>query len=123
MEYPERRDCQVEVKIHDMESSWRPALFYWNGGVPTFAQYGSDITIKVVAWRYPEKNELVGKTLRSKINGNLFYVAELFSEEDPHGRVHKYYKICELGTDKYTAIGKEWFERGYMQNLEICECL
>lgn len=121
MEYPDKSSCRVEVKIHSMESAWRPALFYWNGGVPTFAQYGSDITEKVIAWRYYEKTGLVGKTLRSKINGKLFYVEELFAEEAHNGKDRYYYKICEPGTDKYTAIGKEWFERGYMQNLEICE--
>lgn len=121
MEYPEKSSCHVEVKIHSMESEWRPALFYWNGGVPTFAQYGTDITVKVVAWRYPEKQGLAGKTLRSKINGKLFYVAELFAEKAHDGKGRYYYKICELGTDKHTAIGKEWFEHGIMQNLEIIE--
>lgn len=60
------------------------------------------------------KMNLVGKTLRSKINGALFYVAELFTE---YGR--EFYKVCEPGTSNYTAIERGWFELGYMQNLEM----
>lgn len=60
--------------------------------------------------------DLVGKTLRSKINGVLYYVHELFSEG---GR--EYYKVGEVGTSSYVAIERGWFEFGYMQNLEIVE--
>lgn len=60
--------------------------------------------------------ELVGKTLRSKINVLLYYVAELFTEG---GR--EYYKVAEAGTSHYVAIERGWFEFGYMQNLEIVE--
>lgn len=58
--------------------------------------------------------ELVGKMLKSKINGKLFYVTELFTEND-----QQYYKVCEPGTKNYIAVSKEWFEVGYMLNLEV----
>lgn len=60
--------------------------------------------------------EFVGKMLKSKINGKLFYVAELFTDDISK---KQYYKICEPGTDNYTAVSKEWFEVGLMQNLEV----
>ena len=60
--------------------------------------------------------DLVGKTLKSKINGNMFYVAELFTEHN-----FQYYKICDVASGGYFAVGKEWFEIGYMQNLEIIQ--
>ena len=56
----------------------------------------------------------VGKTLKSKINGCLFYVQELFLENN-----QLYYIIIDLETNQKFAIGKGWFENGYMQNLEI----
>lgn len=58
--------------------------------------------------------KLVGKMLKSKINGKLFYVAESFIENNK-----QYYKVCEPGTKNYIAVSKEWFEIGYMQNLEV----
>lgn len=57
---------------------------------------------------------LVGKTLKSKINGALFIVD---GEFDDAGR--KYYSIIDLASGKHIATGKEWFEKGVMQNLEI----
>lgn len=58
--------------------------------------------------------ELVGKILKSKINGNLFRVADLFTED---GR--QFYTIYDMSDGGYVAIEKGWFEVGYMQNLEI----
>ena len=60
--------------------------------------------------------ELVGKTLKSKINGALLAVTELFEES---GR--QYYTVLDMASGKHIAIGKEWFEKGLMQNLEIAE--
>lgn len=57
---------------------------------------------------------MVGKTLKSKINGKLFVVEELFTES---GRQH--YKIRDLAGGGLFCWGKEWFEKGLMQNLEI----
>lgn len=58
--------------------------------------------------------DLVGKTLKSKINGALFVVEELFTES---GR--QYYNIRDLASGGLSCWGKEWFEKGLMQNLEI----
>lgn len=57
---------------------------------------------------------LVGKTLRSKINGARFYVEELVKENG-----FEYYIILDLESRGRIASGKEWFERGIMQNLEV----
>ena len=60
--------------------------------------------------------DLVGKILKSKINGSIFYVAELYTENKC-----QYYKVYDVASDGYFAVGKEWFEIGYMQNLEIIQ--
>jgi hypothetical protein len=58
--------------------------------------------------------EMVGKTLKSKINGALFLVEEEKVEQGKH-----YYIIRDISSGKVTCWGKEWFEKGLMQNLEI----
>lgn len=58
--------------------------------------------------------KLVGKTLKSKINGALFVVTELFEES---GR--QYYTILDMASGKLFCHGKEWFEKGLMQNFVI----
>ena len=58
--------------------------------------------------------ELIGKTLKSKINGNLFCVDGMFEENG-----EKYYSILDMASGKHYAISKGWFEKGYMLNLEI----
>ena len=60
--------------------------------------------------------DLVGKKLKSKINGALFAVTELFEEDGK-----QYYKILDLASGKSYCWGKGWFEKGLMQNLEIVE--
>ena len=57
---------------------------------------------------------MVGKTLKSKINGALFYVQELKEE---HGE--RYYIIQDVKTGALYTWGKGWFEKGLMQNLEF----
>ena len=57
---------------------------------------------------------MVGRTLKSKINGNLFFVEKLYTED---GR--QYYDIRDLAGGGLYYCGKEWFEKGLMQNLEI----
>lgn len=60
--------------------------------------------------------DLIGKTLKSKINGELFRVAEMFEDNK-----QKYYTVLHMASGKLIVRGKEWFEKGYMQNLEIVE--
>lgn len=57
---------------------------------------------------------MTGKTVKSKINGALFFVEELFEDNKK-----QYYRVIHLASGKPSIIGKEWFEKGYMQNLEI----
>ena len=59
---------------------------------------------------------LTGKTLKSKINGNLFTVEQLKQESNG-----QYYIVRDLQSEKVVAVGKEWFEKGIMQNLEVVE--
>ena len=59
---------------------------------------------------------MVGKILKSKINGNLFYVEDLITEQG-----NQYYIIKDVPTGNTTCWGKGWFEKGLMQNLEIVE--
>lgn len=57
---------------------------------------------------------LVGKTVKSKTNGELFLIEELYTENN-----RQYYIVRHIASGMKTAQGKEWFEKGYMQNLEI----
>lgn len=59
---------------------------------------------------------LIGKTLKSKINGALFFVEELKKEN-----ASEYYIIVDIASGKRFAHGKSWFEKGIMQNLDIAE--
>lgn len=43
---------QAYVIAHTETGNRCKALFYWNGGKPTFASYGTDITESVIAWEY-----------------------------------------------------------------------
>lgn len=58
--------------------------------------------------------EMVGKTLKSKINGALFFVEELNNDSG-----HEYYTVVDVKSGKRNKIGKGWFEHGIMQNLEV----
>ena len=55
----------------------------------------------------------VGKTYKSKINGNLFYVKELFTDCG-----QELYAVVDMGEGKIKHVGKGWFEHGIMKNLE-----
>lgn len=57
---------------------------------------------------------MIGKTLKSKINGNLFYVKELKNDNG-----NEYYIIVDVASGNELASGKKWFDNGIMQNLEI----
>jgi hypothetical protein len=59
---------------------------------------------------------LVGKTLKSKINGERFFVEELFTDKTSN---REYYIVRHIASGTATPQGKEWFEKGLMQNLEI----
>lgn len=60
---------------------------------------------------------MVGKKLRSKINGQIFVVKERFTAEDGND----YYTITDVSGERITATSCGWFEKGIMQNLEIIE--
>lgn len=55
---------------------------------------------------------MVGKTLKSKINGALFYVEDLKQDNNS-----EYYVLVDVASGKRILSGKEWFEKGIMQNL------
>ena len=57
---------------------------------------------------------MIGKTLKSKINGALFYVKELKNDNG-----NEYYVIVDVASGNKFASGKKWFDNGIMQNLEI----
>lgn len=57
---------------------------------------------------------MIGKTLKSKINGALFYVKELRNDNG-----NEYYIIVDVASGNEIASAKEWFDNGIMQNLEI----
>jgi hypothetical protein len=57
---------------------------------------------------------MVGKTLKSKINGALFYVKELKNDNG-----NEYYIIVDLASGKEVTSCKGWFEKGIMQNLDV----
>ena len=59
---------------------------------------------------------LIGKKLKSKINGKLLLVKSMLTDG---GRDH--YEIAEIGTNKSVTVERGWFENGIMQNLEILE--
>lgn len=56
---------------------------------------------------------MIGKTFKSKINNELFYVEELKNDNN-----NDYYVILVIKTGHRVICGKDWFENGIMQNLE-----
>lgn len=57
---------------------------------------------------------MIGKTLKSKINGALFVIDGEFEDG---GRKH--YSVLDMASGKHIAVSADWFEHGMMQNLEI----
>ena len=57
---------------------------------------------------------MVGKALKSKINGSLFLVEELKNDNG-----NEFYVILDMSTGKRFASSKDWLEQGIMQNMEI----
>lgn len=57
---------------------------------------------------------MVGKTLKSKINGKLFYIKELKNDNG-----NEYYIIVDVANGNEIAFEKIWFDHGIMQNFEI----
>jgi hypothetical protein len=56
---------------------------------------------------------MIGKLFKSKIDGKIFKVLDLKSENNK-----EYYVLQEIKTGYQTTIGKGWFENGIMWNLE-----
>ena len=52
MEYPQYTNNQAKVIVTTENGNKKRAMFYWNGGKPTFASYGMDITDSVIDWEY-----------------------------------------------------------------------
>ena len=50
--YPKYKNNQAHIIAHTAPGKMQKAMFYWNGGKPTFASYGTDITANVSAWEY-----------------------------------------------------------------------
>lgn len=50
--YPKYENNLAQVIVHTAPGKMQKAMFYWNGGKPTFASYGTDITDSVRAWEY-----------------------------------------------------------------------
>ena len=59
---------------------------------------------------------MIGKTLKSEINGDLFHIDEIRVENNK-----EYYVVKHIASGKKSNILKGWFEKGYMQNLKIIE--
>ncbi len=57
-----------------------------------------------------------GATLKSKINGALFVIDGEFEDNG-----QKFYSVLDMSSGKRFATGKEWFEKGLMQNLEVID--
>jgi hypothetical protein len=55
-----------------------------------------------------------GATLKSKINGALFIIDGEFEDNG-----QKFYSVLDMASGQHFATGKEWFEKGLMQNLEV----
>ena len=58
---------------------------------------------------------MVGQKFKSKINGKIFIVTERFTGENGID----YYTVTDEFGEHKTAISCGWFEKGYLQNLEI----
>lgn len=62
--YPQYENNQAFVIAHTATGKTQKAMFYLNGGKPTFASYGTDITDSVVAWEYDKaRYERYGKEI------------------------------------------------------------
>ena len=57
MEYPKYTNNQAKVIVTTKSGNKKRAMFYWNGGKPTFASYGTDITDSVIDWEYNNSME------------------------------------------------------------------
>lgn len=57
---------------------------------------------------------MIGKTIKSKINGALFVIDGEFEDG---GRKH--YSVLDLASGRHIAVDKDWFEHRMMKNFEI----
>ena len=58
--------------------------------------------------------ELVGKTVKSKINGKVFHIDETYTDNG-----HKYYKVREISTGKILPVHGRLLDEMCMTYLEI----
>lgn len=115
MEYPQYTNNQAKVIVTTENGNKKRAMFYWNGGKPTFASYGMDITDNVIDWEYD--TELEEKILKFIENDEEhFFAPEWFSLID-NGK-HSYkavltacYSLVEKGILKKRDCSALAFER------------
>lgn len=61
-------------------------------------------------------DNLVGKKLKSKINGRIFLVDGEFKDGND-----TYYSVLDLASGEHIATLKDWFHSGFIQNLEVID--
>lgn len=107
MEYPQYKSNQAKVIVTTKSGNKTRAMFYWNGGKPTFASYGTDITENVIAWEYDTtKKELtIGDTVY-QCDGFRIYLSTIQNIYVHNGRT--VYDTDGIAFDK-RAIGKSIF--------------
>ena len=106
MKYPQYENNQAKVIVTTKSGNKKRAMFYWNGGNPTFASYGMDITESVVDWEYITQKELkVGDTVY-QCNGDRIYSSTIQNIYFHNGRT--FYDTDGIAFDK-RAIGKSIF--------------
>lgn len=59
---------------------------------------------------------MVGKTFRSKVNGDEFCIDKEYTDNGL-----EWFSVRHIKSGKCTQIEKGWFLHGYMKNLEIIE--
>lgn len=67
MIYP-KQDMPIHIKLKNGIKT--KGFFYWNGGTPTFAAYGTPLNVNdVIEWEYITKNKLAeGGSLKPPTN-------------------------------------------------------
>ena len=65
-EYPQYKRNQAHVIVHFSDGGRSRGMFYWNGGKPTFACYGTDVTKNVISWEYDNNRAVAASTAERK---------------------------------------------------------
>ena len=106
MKYPQYTNNQAGVIVTTKSGNRCRAMFYWNGGKPTFASFGSDITEHVIDWEYdPTPN-------RAGPNEQIKQLAEDISKH-----------VDDLATlaEKLYAMGyRRQIEAEWIENKKVC---